>query len=734
MPANKTREEWRTELQEGVEAVARRVVLEETDAWDAASEQAAEIAESFRSIADRAREAGFETVAEVAGALRAGVDSGRSPESMVNDIERLQDALAAPAAADAAPSAAPEPVSLGLDPELLADFVIESREHLGTIENELLVLEQNPAHHDSLHSAFRGFHTIKGLAGFLDLGLIQQVAHEVETLLDLARNGELSINPELIDVVLAGADYLKASIQVVEDQLNGRDATPVGDDAALIARVQAAAVIGQAPEEDAPEGAATLPSPEPEEGSTAEDTTGEDNAAPAQEDPAAVTPDEEPAPPRANGKPRAAKPKVTGKSTPKPSEDAPPPSSPAAVMPAGEKAPAARGGGKEMAAVKVNTGKLDHLVDMVGELVVAQSLLSHDPDVAAVQNPRLQRNLSQLSRITSDVQRTAMSMRMVPVDNLFRRMARLVRDVARKEGKRAELATSGNDTELDRNIVEALADPVMHMVRNAVGHGLETAEERRAAGKPETGIIKLSAYHQSGFINIDLADDGRGLSRKKILAKARQRGLLAEGAELNDREIQNLIFEPGFSTAAEVSDVSGRGVGMDVVRKNIIKLRGRVEIDSVEGRGTTFSLKVPLTLAIIEGLIVGVGNHRYIVPIYAVREMLRPAAEAMSTVQGREEMVTVRGRLLPVVRLYRRFGITPRSEDPTQSLLLVTETLGKQYCVMVDELIGKQEVVIKSLGETLKNIPGVAGGAILGDGHVGLILDMDGVFGTRTHA
>jgi two-component system chemotaxis sensor kinase CheA len=367
-------------------------------------------------------------------------------------------------------------------------------------------------------------------------------------------------------------------------------------------------------------------------------------------------------------------------------------------------------------------------------LVVAQSLLSHDQQIAAIQSPRLQRNLSQLSRITSDVQRTAMSMRMVPVDNLFRRMARLVRDVARKEGKRAELITTGNDTELDRNIVEALADPLMHMVRNAVGHGLESPEQRREAGKPETGTIRLSAYHQSGFIMIDLADDGQGLDCERILRKARERGLVPDGMNPSEDEVRNLIFEPGFSTAQKVNDVSGRGVGMDVVRKNILKLRGRVEIDSVKGRGTTFSLKVPLTLAIIEGLIVGVGEHRYIVPIYAVREMLRPTAEAMSTVQGRDEMVTVRGRLLPVVRLYRKFGVEPKSEDPTEALLLVTETLGKQFCVMVDDLIGKQEVVIKSLGESLKNISGVAGGAILGDGQVGLILDMDGIFGARKHA
>jgi two-component system chemotaxis sensor kinase CheA len=303
-----------------------------------------------------------------------------------------------------------------------------------------------------------------------------------------------------------------------------------------------------------------------------------------------------------------------------------------------------------------------------------------------------------------------------------------VRDLARNEGKQVELFTRGEDTELDRNIIEELADPLMHMIRNGINHGLETPAERERAGKPPVGRVQLSAWHQSGFIMIELSDDGRGIPREKVLSKARERGLVAEGAELTDTEVQNLIFEPGFSTADTVSNVSGRGVGMDVVKRNITKLRGRVDVSSVEGQGTRFTLKMPLTLAIIDGLVVGVGKERYIVPIYTVREMLRPTKDQLSSLHNREEMVSVRGGLLPMVRLYRCFDVAPRSEDPTQGLLLVVETLGKRFCLLVDELIGKQEVVIKSLGESLKRISGVAGGAILGDGTVGLILDMDGIF------
>jgi two-component system, chemotaxis family, sensor kinase CheA len=324
-----------------------------------------------------------------------------------------------------------------------------------------------------------------------------------------------------------------------------------------------------------------------------------------------------------------------------------------------------------------------------------------------------------------------MSMRMVTVARLFQKMARLVRDLSRKSGKLIEFETVGEETELDRNIVEELADPLMHMVRNAVDHGIETAEERLKTGKEAAARVRLKASHQSGQILIEVSDDGRGLDTERILRKAKDKGLLPEDAQPPESEIFNLIFQPGFSTAKSVTDVSGRGVGMDVVRKHIQKLRGRVEIQSMQGQGTKFLIKLPLTLAIIDGLVVGVGGERYIVPIYAVREMLRPVEEQITTVESRGEAVMVREHLLPLVRLHSLFGVTPRSTEPWESLLIVAEAEDKLFCVMVDELIGKQEVVIKSLGETFGNVPGIAGGAILGDGRVGLILDVTGLYFRR---
>jgi two-component system chemotaxis sensor kinase CheA len=325
-----------------------------------------------------------------------------------------------------------------------------------------------------------------------------------------------------------------------------------------------------------------------------------------------------------------------------------------------------------------------------------------------------------------------MAMRLVPIGPLFHRMARLVRDLSRQFGKRVEMETVGDDIELDRTIVEELSDPLMHMVRNALDHGLESPDERAAVGKSPTAHLLLKAHHQAGQVVIEIADDGRGLDRDKIKAKAIERGLIASADGLSDSEVHNLIFLPGFSTAARVTSVSGRGVGMDVVRRHIEKLRGRIEIRSSPDCGSAFLLKLPLTLAIIDGLVVGVGQERYIVPLFAVREMFRPSQETIWTVQGRSEMALVRGVLLPVHRLYRRFRVTPRSEDPLQSVLVVAEVEGQRYCLVVDELIGKQEVVIKTLGETFRHVSGIAGGAILGDGRVGLILDLDRLFKEKT--
>lgn len=373
--------------------------------------------------------------------------------------------------------------------------------------------------------------------------------------------------------------------------------------------------------------------------------------------------------------------------------------------------------------MKVDTRKFDSLVELVGELVIAQSQVSQHPDLVNLRSQQLSRNLLQLSQIALELQKIAMSLRMVAIKTTFQKMNRLVRDLTANIGKEIELVIRGEDTEMDRTMVEELGDPLMHMIRNSVDHGIELPAERVAAGKPPRGTIRLSAFHQGGNMVIEIADDGAGLNKERILAKAIERGIITPDADLDNHQIYDLIFSPGFSTAAKVTDISGRGVGMDVVKQNIGKLRGKIEIDSTPGEGTTFRIFLPLTLAIIDGLIARVGEQRYIFPTLSVCESFRPTMDMITTIYGKGEVVKVRGKLRPMLRLYKYFGITPRTTNPAEALVIVVESANQQRCILVDELIGKQEVVIKSLGDRFKESKALAGAAILGDGKVGLILD-----------
>jgi len=659
-------------LRQEIEALATRIVVEDLSFEAGFDQSLMALADAVRGLRERAEAGGCQEVARIAADLCVTLDSPdrADPHTVSQALETGVAAMQQALENGPLHAAAPEPAaySLAQDPELLSDFVMESREHLAAIESRSLALEQDPANAEAIHSIFRAFHTIKGLAGFLELDAVREVSHNVETVLDLARNGKLSVTSHVIDVVLESADYLKACVAGIESKLHGHDAQAAPDNTRLLERVRNL-MSGEDLPAAPPVGAPPSPAPRAEP---------------------------EPVAPPGAGRQQA--------------------------MPG------------EAKAVKVDTGKLDYLVDMAGELVIAQSMVRHDPDLATLKSPRLQRNLAQLARITGELQKTSMSMRLVPIGQLFQRVARQVRDLARKMGKPAELEISGEETEIDRTIVEELADPLMHMVRNSLDHGIEDPGERAAAGKNPVARIGLRACHQAGHIVIEISDDGRGLDAERILAKAMEKGLVGNPEHLSQDEVFHLIFEPGFSTAAQLTDVSGRGVGMDVVRRQIQKLRGHVEIQSRAGKGATFTLKVPLTLAIIDGLVVGVGSDRYIVPLFAVREMFRPTADAIFTVQNRAEMVMMRGNLLAVLRLYRKFGVKPRSEDPCQGLLIVAEGDGQRFCLMVDELIGKQEAVIKSLGETFKNIAGIAGGAILGDGRVALILDLAGLIKERAHA
>jgi two-component system, chemotaxis family, sensor kinase CheA len=580
------------------------------------------------------------------------------------------------------------------DREILTGFVMESLENLEAVEVSLIDLEENPDDIDSINAIFRSFHTIKGVSGFLNLDRINLLSHRAENLLEKVRNGEITIDETVVDIILESLDILKKLIEGVQYGLENNVSLDIGLDTTHLIKkideIQEAAdnVRGK------PIGEILIQKNE-------------------------ITPDElakglekqKQEPGKKIGQILVEEKSVESKSVVSALRDQ------------------KKGGMRHVdLQVKVDTKKLDNLVDLTGELVIAQSMLRQHPAILEAKNQQLLHNLGQLNQITAGLQTTAMSMRMVPIKSTFQKMVRLIRDLAKSSGKEVNLKMSGEDTEIDRNMVDELYEPMVHMIRNSVDHGIETGEDRLQAGKDKSGEIHLMAYHQGGCIVVEISDDGRGLNKDRIIEKAKANQLITDESELSDDEIYNLIFQPGFSTAKEVTDISGRGVGMDVVKKAIEKLKGRVEINTRPGQGSKFIIKLPLTLAIIEGMLIRVGNERYVIPALAIRESFRPTKEQYSTVEGKGEIILSRGKIIRLVRLDRIFKVKDNSSDPWEALIVTVEYDGQQMCLLIDELLGKEEVVIKSLGETFKDTKGIAGGAIMGDGRVGLILDMAGIW------
>jgi len=653
----------------------------------------------LESIEDK--EAGFNILEKGISLLQEISDSFRNTGGYEGDIDGFMGSIAALTGdhiADDVTEASkeesqPSEKAEVQDESLLRDFIIESLEYIDEIETNTLNLEQEPENKDHINAIFRPFHSIKGVAAFLDLEQIRDLAHDLETLLDKARNDELPMTSQAIDVVLDGADALKAMITRLRDDLEGKVPEPLDIDiSALRKRVKAAQQgisdtektlkLGEILVED---GAVTQESLE--EGLKAAQAESSKKIGEILIDEGKVSP------------------KQVSQALRKQSKQA-----------------------MDTATIRVDVKKLDDLIDMVGELVITQSMIRQNPIIQSNMDRKLAKDISQLSSITSELQRTSTSLRMVPIKQTFQRMSRLVRDLSRKVGKSIGIVMEGEDTDIDKNMVDEIYNPLVHMVRNAVDHGIESGEERIKSGKPEKGLIQLKAYHRGGSIVIEISDDGKGLDKDKILKKAIENGVINSSQGLSDQEIYKLIFHPGLSTAKEVTDVSGRGVGMDVVKQAVEKLSGKIEINSVYGKGTSIMTFFPLTMAIIDGITVRVGKERYIIPTGAIRQLLRPPRESYSNVVGRGEMINVMGDLMPLMRLHKFFGIECEHKNPWEAIVAVIEGEDKSECIMVDEIIGEEEVVIKGLGEGLKDIKGVSSGAIMGDGNVGLILDPEGLF------
>jgi len=577
------------------------------------------------------------------------------------------------------------------DPELLKEFIEEAKEHLSTIELNMLGLETNPKDIEAMNAVFRPFHSIKGVAGFINLIEIHRLSHEVENLLDLARSGKLAITDSVIDIVLGAADILKGLLEELENGEGGRkDPSPLV--LGFIEKVRnftGDPVVGS--EIPVRKVGKILVEHGVLEDETVEDIVEKGKAEGRKFGQTAI--DEGAASPREVSKALREQ----------------------------------RHTIENAASVRVDTHKLDNLVDMVGELVIAQSMVMQNPEILKVSDQKLQKDCVQLNRITAELQRISMSMRMVPIKSTFQKMIRLVRDLSKKSGKEVVLTMEGEETEIDRNMVEEIYEPLVHMIRNSVDHGIEMPEERSRAGKDPTGTIFISAEQKGGNIVIDIEDDGRGLDAKKIRDKAIERGIISASDQLDEKATFDLIFHPGFSTKDKVTEVSGRGVGMDVVKKCVERLRGKMEISSQFGKGSSFHVKLPLTMAIIDGMIIQIGAERYIVPTIALKESLRPSQEAYFTIHGRGELVKVRDSLMPLVRLHSFLNEEPKHRNPWEALLMVVTEGENSYCLLADEIVGRQEVVIKSLGDMFQQLPGISGGAILGDGKIALIIDVKGI-------
>ncbi|MDF2457809.1 MAG: two-component system, chemotaxis family, sensor kinase CheA [Nitrospira sp.] len=657
-----------------------------------------------------------------------------------------------------------------------AAFFEESAEHLTTMEEGLLQLERRPDDLDLINRIFRAAHSIKGNSGMFKLTAITEFTHLLENLLDQLRTGKRDLTKPVIDLLLESTDGLKHLIEAaktgeahdqnriaaLQQRLTGgtgchevAQAVAVHIDQTPLRRVTIEWTPGPTlfqrgldPVQIVKEleqlgrvqtilrglqGLPSLVDLDPERCylawtfilyTAASDQAiadvfefvREDSQMTIETDPSG------PCPSVSSGS--------LGVSLPD-SKDCPARPS----LATGDASSATAGGAtgtvpkkSDAASIRVDTEKIDKLINLVGELVITQSMLSQlGSHFESHELPVLQERLAQLERNTREIQERVMSIRMLPVAMVFNKFPRVVRDLAAKSGKDIRLVLTGEETELDKTVIESIGDPLTHLIRNAADHALEPPDERIALGKPAQGTVRLSAYQEGGNIYISVQDDGRGLNREKIMAKARASDMVGPDEQLSDDQVWLLIFRAGFSTAEQVTEVSGRGVGMDVVRRNIEALGGTIAIKTAAGQGTTFLLKLPLTLAIVEGMAVRVGSETYLVPLLSIIESLQPPAGAVKTIVGKGQVINVRGLYIPIVRLYEAFHLEADHTDPMDAILIIVETESERVALMVDELLGQQQVVIKNLEQNFHKVDGLAGATILGDGTVGFIIDVRGM-------
>lgn len=649
-------------------------------------------------------------------------------EGLHNKLEVMLE-IAHSTAAKATPNP-PQGKPLEGDPELLKDFVTESLEHLEIADLELLNLETDPDNAEALNAIFRAFHTMKGISGYLGLDEISRLSHEVENLLERLRKGTIILSEHLLDTIFDSVDMMKRLVRNVQIALKSEEGLPAEMSLPRLLNKLKQHLDGSTGE---PPVSGVLRPPLKKLG----ELLVENGAMTREELEQALAKQATQPGPVKLGEMLIKEGKMSAKDIARSlrgqkareaaqaSQEQPLTRENSAVQ-ENEAAPMSSQMFHNADVLRIDAERLDRLIDTIGELVITESMFSRALSDQAKESPILYNQLNRMDKITRELQEMSTALRMVSLKSTFQKMARLVRDLSHKSGKQIDFVITGEDTELDKSMVEMLGDPLVHMLRNGVDHGIENSpEERKSLGKDPTGRIELKAYHKGGHIYIEVSDDGRGIDPDKILARAIRQGLVAQDADLKKHEILDLIFAPGFSSADTVTDVSGRGIGMDVVKRNIDYLRGKIDIRSETGQGTTFVLALPLTLAIIDGMIIQTGCEQYIIPALSVLRVFQPKASDINMTQNRGEMIKEQGEYIPLIRLSNIFEINDAYQDPTQCLAVIVKHSKSKLGLLTDKMIGLQQIVIKSLGKALEKLRGVSGSAILSDGSVGLILDTE---------
>ena len=625
--------------------------------------------------------------------------------------------------------------------EIMEDFLIEAFELIEQIDHDLVELEANPEDLELLNRIFRVAHTVKGSSSFLNFDVLTELTHHMEDVLNKARKGELKITPDIMDVVLESVDMMKGLLESIRD--NGSDSAAGIDIKNICVRLTQISE-GEAPSAATETPAAPAPEPvkEPEPAAPAEEAAPEVSDAELSK----LSDSEVEAEierllkvRKAEDQARRASKGIAPKS---PEEIAPAASAAPAPAPkpapsrerdADKKVPAANSSSAvaQEQTIRVEVKRLDHLMNLIGELVLGKNrLLKIYDDVEERYEgekflEELNQVVSSLSLVTTDIQLAVMKTRMLPIAKVFNKFPRMIRDLSRDLGKQIDLEISGEETELDKSIVEEIGDPLVHIIRNSCDHGIEDPETRKAMGKPEKGLVQLKAYNEGNHIVVEIVDDGKGLDADMLKAKSIEKGIITEreADAMSEKEAFGLIFKPGFSTAAKVTNVSGRGVGMDVVKTNIEKLNGIIDIESEVGKGTVMKLKIPLTLAIIQSLLVGTQEEFYAIPLASVLETVRVPIDDIYTIDGKN-VLRLRDEVLSLVRLSDVFGVNKVFDGGDQTYVVIIGVAEAKLGIIVDTLVGQEEIVIKSMGDYLQNIPGIAGATIRGDGRVTLIIDV----------